>query len=316
MTRVDEAVRDRVRGIVEEHLALVVSFHIAAATVERVLELAGAASESERTQDVSRQHASAVERIEAVARDDSPPERVAAVLVETAAQSLASTHAARAVGEAVFGVLGSGTQPLSEAARRGRSLLRDAVVSSMRLPEALEARALLGISGLPHPAAVRQLCEALGFVATGGGIWAAGGLIAYALRIDGSKQAVKLVTPILATVAFISEGPTKALFARHRPFRHVVKMMLLGAKPRARSLPSGHAATSFAAAWTLSVVWPRRRPVLLALAALVSLSRVYLGAHDPDEIVAGGVLGILLAELLWRPTEDLLEDIDLPQSPL
>ncbi len=88
--------------------------------------------------------------------------------------------------------------------------------------------------------------------------------------------------------------------------------MLLGGKPRRRSFPSGHAATSFRGAWILGSVWPERRPMLLGLAALVSLSRVYLGAHDPGEILAGGVLGVVLAESLRRPAERLLEHVDLP----
>jgi membrane-associated phospholipid phosphatase len=59
-------------------------------------------------------------------------------------------------------------------------------------------------------------------------------------------------------------------------------------------------------------VWPRRRPVFLGLAALVSLSRVYLGAHDPGEILAGTALGVALAELLRRPLDRLLSQIELP----
>jgi undecaprenyl-diphosphatase len=92
-------------------------------------------------------------------------------------------------------------------------------------------------------------------------------------------------------------------------------MMLLGQKPRGRTFPSGHAATSFAGAWALGSVWPRRRPVFLGLATLVSLSRVYLGAHDPGEILAGTVLRIGVAELLRRPIEHLLAQVDLPMPP-
>jgi hypothetical protein len=94
----------------------------------------------------------------------------------------------------------------------------------------------LGINRLPHPAVLRAVCEVLGLSAPGGWIWSAGALVAYLLRIDGSDRAVKLVTPIVALVAFISERPAKVVFARQRPFRHLVKMMLLGVKPRARSL--------------------------------------------------------------------------------
>jgi len=118
--------------------------------------------------------------------------------------------------------------------------------------------------------------------------------------------------PPIAAVAFVSERPAKAFCARGRPFRHPVGIMLLGGKPRRRSFPSGHAATSFAGAWILGFVWPQRRPVFLGLAALVSLSRVYLGAHNPGEILAGTVLGISLAELLRRLLDRVLSRLEPP----
>ena len=90
-------------------------------------------------------------------------------------------------------------------------------------------------------------------------------------------------------------------FARpRRPFRHLVEFMLLGRKPRGRSFPSGHAAASFAGGWILGTVWPRHRPQFLGLATLVSLSRIYLGAHYPGDIASGAVVGVFLAELVRR----------------
>jgi undecaprenyl-diphosphatase len=85
-----------------------------------------------------------------------------------------------------------------------------------------------------------------------------------------------------------------------------MSIMLLGGKPRRRSFPSGHAASSFAGAWILGSVWPRQRPLFLGLATLVSASRIYLGAHDPGEILAGTLVGLGLAETLRRPAERLL----------
>jgi undecaprenyl-diphosphatase len=315
MTREGEIVRDRVRALLEEHLARVGSVELATAAVEHMLKLADG-SEAERTQGIRRQRASTMTHIADATRGRSEGARVAALLVETAAQSLGSTNDAHKVAKAAYSALGSSTDHLSSAVRGGRSRLRDAVASSMQMPEALEAKVFLAIAGLPHPTPVRGLCEAVGFLATGGWIWVGGALIAHLLRVERSDSALKRVAPVVAAAAFISEGPAKVFFARYRPFRQVVRMMLLGVKPRARSFPSGHAATSLAAAWTLGSVWPERRPGLLGIATLISLSRVYLGAHDPSEILAGGVLGIALAELLRRPTETLLADIDLPESPL
>ncbi len=312
MTRSTDAVRDRVRTILEDQLATVDSPGRARATVQHVLKAAGVASEADRSHENGRQPGSVVDQLGRVGRGGSASDRIAAVLVETATQSLASTEDAHAVAEAAYDVLGSGTHRTSAAAERGRSLLRAASLDSMRLTEAVEGRVFLVVSGLPHPAWLHALCEGVGGLATGGWIWIAGTLLAYLLKVERSDQALKLVTPIVAVVAFTAERPVKAYFVSRRPFRHLLGIMLLGGKPRRRSFPSGHAATSFAGAWTLGSVWPSQRPVFLGLATLVSLSRVYLGAHDPGEILAGGVLGVFLAQLLRRPTEWLLRNVDLP----
>jgi membrane-associated phospholipid phosphatase len=66
---------------------------------------------------------------------------------------------------------------------------------------------------------------------------------------------------------------------------------VVGAVPGSASFPSGHAATAFAAAVAVGVLYPRIRTPLLALAATVALSRVYLGVHFATDVLAGSVLG-------------------------
>lgn len=65
------------------------------------------------------------------------------------------------------------------------------------------------------------------------------------------------------------------------------------------SFPSGHAANAFMLATLLAAL--RRRgswPLWYGLAALVALSRVYLGLHYPGDVLAGAVLGTGLTWLL------------------
>ncbi len=308
-------VRDRVRGILEQQLVAVDSPKVAVAIVQRTREATNSVSEADRAAAATRAPGSTLASIGAAGRARSVPVRLAAVLVETASQGVAATDDAAAVTEAAYDVLGSGTHPVPPVAERGRSLLRAAAVRGLDPLETLEARLFLALSGLPHPAWVHALCEGIGSLATGGWVWVLGTLGAYLLHVEGADRAPKLVAPTIAAVAFIAEQPAKAFFAPRRPFGHLVGVMLLGGKPRGRSFPSGHAATSFAGAWALGSVWARRRPMFLGLATLVSLSRVYLGAHDPGEILAGTVLGLALAELLRRPLERVLAYVDLRNLP-
>jgi undecaprenyl-diphosphatase len=72
----------------------------------------------------------------------------------------------------------------------------------------------------------------------------------------------------------------------------------LVATPQSPSFPSGHAATAFAAATVVAAFHPRLRVPIYALAALVALSRVYLGVHYWLDIVAGAALGVIVGLLI------------------
>jgi undecaprenyl-diphosphatase len=57
--------------------------------------------------------------------------------------------------------------------------------------------------------------------------------------------------------------------------------------------PSGHAAVAFALATALVPYLPRRSRVLVfALAAVVAMARVHLGAHLPLDVIGGAALGV------------------------
>jgi undecaprenyl-diphosphatase len=103
-------------------------------------------------------------------------------------------------------------------------------------------------------------------------------------------------TPVaigIAAVAATSLATTaiKALVDRTRPPFAVPGLHALGQVPGDASFPSGHASTAFAAAIVLGASLPRLRPALLGLAALVAVSRVWLGVHYPSDVLAGAALG-------------------------
>ena len=83
----------------------------------------------------------------------------------------------------------------------------------------------------------------------------------------------------------------KPLVARPRPFA-LRSVELLISRPGDHSFPSGHTASSFAAAGALWFMKARGRVSALAAAALMGLSRLYLYVHFPTDILGGVLLGL------------------------
>jgi len=84
----------------------------------------------------------------------------------------------------------------------------------------------------------------------------------------------------------------KDVFERARPPVADPGLDPVGIVPASTSFPSGHAATAFAAAVAVALVYPRLGRPLLALAVVVALSRVYLGVHYVLDVAVGTLLGI------------------------
>jgi undecaprenyl-diphosphatase len=103
------------------------------------------------------------------------------------------------------------------------------------------------------------------------------------------------LTLIAVALSDWSAAGIKALVDRDRPPLRYAEPKTLVRVPHDPSFPSGHAATSFAAATMLSFAFPRFAPALLILAAAVAFSRVYVGVHYPLDVLGGAVLGSLMA---------------------
>jgi len=93
----------------------------------------------------------------------------------------------------------------------------------------------------------------------------------------------------------------KLIVHRSRPFIRLTETRIVGGKAIGRSFPSGHTSQVFFTA-TL-VIQGFQLPAIVAfalyaIAMLVGITRIYVGAHYPRDVAAGAILGSAWG-LLW-----------------
>lgn len=123
-------------------------------------------------------------------------------------------------------------------------------------------------------------------------------MIALALAIVFRRPQVFLFVAASALVASLVTTALKFAVGRERPPSIVLDPEPLMDVPTTSSFPSGHASTSFGCAYALARLAPRLAVPAFVLATLISISRVYVGAHYPLDVLAGAVLGAGVARAL------------------
>ena len=144
----------------------------------------------------------------------------------------------------------------------------------------------------------------LSIAAAQGALWMVVGVVLAAVGRLSVRNLLRLVLTILIALV-LADNVIKPIVHRGRPFTGSPDITVIGVRPRNASFPSGHAASSFGAAMVLARVVPQARVAWWTLAALVALSRIYLGVHYPIDVTAGALLGVACALLVLRAVPDL-----------
>lgn len=83
----------------------------------------------------------------------------------------------------------------------------------------------------------------------------------------------------------------KNLVCRPRPFVTIPELTTLVSQPSSYSFPSGHACSSFAAAYSLTRSQGRRGGWFYIPASLIALSRPFVGVHYVSDVLVGAAVG-------------------------
>lgn len=156
-----------------------------------------------------------------------------------------------------------------------------------------------------------QTVTALG---NAGLIWIA--LTLLLLVIKSTRKIGYMCAMALAFSLLFNNGFIKNLVARPRPYTRIEELVPLIPLPSEYSFPSGHTVSSFAAGWTVFRRLPGRYGIpALVLAALVSVSRLYVGVHYPTDVLCGIVLGIVLSAAAQWTVDKILEMAEKRRGP-
>ncbi len=142
------------------------------------------------------------------------------------------------------------------------------------------------------------VCAFLSIAFEGGILWFITALVmAFFPRTRTASLA--LVSSVILTY-FIGELLMKNLIMRDRPCVVDPSVPLAIELPKSFSFPSGHTGSSFAAAFGIFFFNKKIGIPAVVVAALVGLSRLYLFVHFPTDVLAGALLGTLLAYMVYR----------------
>jgi membrane-associated phospholipid phosphatase len=128
-------------------------------------------------------------------------------------------------------------------------------------------------------------------------------VIALAFRRWRLAAGLALLVPLKL---LLERAVVKQLVDRRRPAtsicdRDLTCLNLRGDVPIGTpSFPSGHAVVVWGMVWLLLPYLPQRwmRALAIGLGAGVMVARVYLGAHNPLDVVCGAALGVLIGAAL------------------
>lgn len=103
----------------------------------------------------------------------------------------------------------------------------------------------------------------------------------------------------------------KANVARERPFYFYEGIKLLVDMPSSYSFPSTHAMTSFASAAIIYFINKKIGIAAYILAVLIAFSRLYLYVNYPSDVLAGFIIGSLIALFVIKVSRVELKRLNL-----
>ena len=132
----------------------------------------------------------------------------------------------------------------------------------------------------------------------GGFFWLALSLV---LLIPKRTRKAGLVSLISMVVCYIIVNlGIKPAVARLRPYDAYPFLHPIVPPQKEYSFPSGHTVNGFACSTILVRMLPKKAWLpLVILAAVIALTRLYVGVHYPSDVIAGFLIALALSQIVW-----------------
>lgn len=159
--------------------------------------------------------------------------------------------------------------------------------------QSLDESALWWIAEHLRAPALTALLSFYTHLGDGGRVFILAAALMLFFRLTRRSGAAALLSMLFGLL--VTNLTLKPLVGRLRPWIVMEGFAALVEEGDMNSFPSGHSCAAFAFATALCMTLPDRRAKAAALtaAALMALSRLYLGVHFPSDVLAGVLIGAL-----------------------
>lgn len=121
-------------------------------------------------------------------------------------------------------------------------------------------------------------------------------LLSLAMLFYNRQMGIVLAGNLIASQLIIHL--LKRIVNRPRPYKTLEWAMPINPPKCKYSLPSGHSGSALSIALALSTFFPALRIILISMAVLVGISRIYLGCHYPTDVTIGFVISYTIYKAL------------------
>ncbi len=160
-----------------------------------------------------------------------------------------------------------------------------------RNEESLDYTLFVALRTRGHPRWLEKAIIIFSQSGSWGLFWLGLALVLWLTGVSFGRGVFFFLIPVIYTTLIVNYI-IKSVLKRERPVSDDPRLQPLVGVPSSKSFPSSHAAMSFAAAVALTFYYPPLWAPYMALAFLMSWSRVYVGVHYPSDVLAGTFVGL------------------------